>query len=80
LWENAEVPQHRVKRWTPKLVLTARHKRLFVLLLAAAWVSADILRISLYHDWSPRWWARFYAESIPAVLFAGIFLWWYSDR
>jgi hypothetical protein len=73
-------PQEPAKLWIPKLAPTNRPKKLIVLLLAAAWISGNILRITVYHSWSPHWWTTFYAESIPAILFAAIFLWWYSER
>ena len=70
-----------------KLAITNRHKRLAVLLVAAAWISADALRLSA--DWSasimrlkgfpPPFFALF-AQSLPAILFAGIMFWWYSER
>jgi len=60
--DNPTLTQQRhAKRWLPKLSLTNRRKRLVVLLISAAWISADILRISLFHAWSPRWWTTFCA-------------------
>ena len=74
-------PQRSMKRWMPKFTLTNRQKKLIVLLLAAAWISADILRISIYHSWGRSyWWGSLCAHSIPAILFVGIFFWWYSER
>ena len=70
-----------VKRWIPKFAPTNRQKKLIVLLLAAAWISADIVRLNIaYERWSPVRWMTLSAHSIPAILFAGILLWWYSER
>jgi hypothetical protein len=69
-----------VKRWIPKFALENRQKRLIVLLLSAAWISINSIRITVFHAWGPMWSRKFVAESIPVILFAAIFVWWYSER
>jgi hypothetical protein len=77
-----------MKRWTSRLALTNRHKRLVVLLIAASCIVGDMARRGMLFDeyvlpvdWImlARPWMGLAADSLPIVLFAGIMFWWYSD-
>jgi hypothetical protein len=74
--DGASAQQRTVKRWIPTIALTKRQKKLIVLLMAAAWISIMVL-----DRWNSRWdppqFDRLLARSLPAVLFAAIFIWWY---
>lgn len=68
---------------------TNRRKQLIVLLVAAACIVGDMARRGILFDryalpvqWImiARLWIRLAADALPVVLFAGIFVWWYSER
>jgi len=72
-----------------KLAPTNRQKQLIVLLIAASCIVADMVRQGILFDkyaLPVHWiliahpWIRLAADSLPIVLFAGIFVWWYSER
>ncbi len=68
---------------------TNRRKKLIVLLVAATCIAGDMARRGMLFDryvlpvqWImiARPWIALAADSLPIVLFAGIFFWWYSER
>ncbi len=68
---------------------TNRVKQLIVLLVAAICIVGDMAHKGMLFDryvlpvqWVmiARPWIGLAADALPVVLFAGIFVWWYSER
>ncbi len=68
---------------------TNRRKQLIVLLVAATCIVGDMARRGMLLDryalpihWImiARPWIGLAADALPIMLFAGIFVWWYSER
>ena len=72
-----------------KLALTNRHKRLIVLLITSTYIVGDMVRRGMLfdkYDFGLHWimvarpWIGLVADSLPIVMFAAIFVWWYSEH
>jgi len=62
------------------LPTTNRSKQLVALLVAAAWISFDAIRLDRYwYEWSLDLFFKLVAQSLPVILFAGVAFWWYSE-